>query len=125
VRIPYAYGILDNPEYLYTYQPIAVWSTIEIGVGFTASSLATLTPLFRRIKIFRGSTGATNQAAAGAGAEGADSRFRARGTHERVVSADKGLQKGGSDDGEALERQDSDEVELYPLGGRRDRQFLG
>ena len=129
VRIPYAYGILDNPEYLYTYEPIAAWSTVEIGIGLTASSLATLTPLFRRIRIFKGSTGATNPAAGPGGGAGSHYLRGGRGAHDVLPSADKttgvvvtvvgGVGKGGDSDVEALKRQPSDEIELYPYGGRR------
>jgi len=52
VRLPYAINVLDNPEYLYNSEPMCAWSTVEIGIGLTASSLATLTPLFRKIRIF-------------------------------------------------------------------------
>jgi hypothetical protein len=124
VRIPYAYGILDNPDHLYTFQPIAAWSTVEIGVALTASSLATLTPLFRKIKIF-GSTGQTNVVG------GIDSQFQGR-KPVGLPSVDKAsAQKGGAaqppvstlkaktePDVEALDgaSQASDEIELYPFG---------
>ncbi|KIH94061.1 hypothetical protein SPBR_06010 [Sporothrix brasiliensis 5110] len=52
VRIPYASGILDQPDFLYNFTDLAIWSTLEIGIALTASSLATLTPLFRKIKFF-------------------------------------------------------------------------
>lgn len=52
VRIPFADGILDNPDFLYNFTDLAIWSTLEIGIALTASSLATLTPLFRKIKFF-------------------------------------------------------------------------
>lgn len=51
-RIPYARDILGNPDYLYNFTNIAIWSTIEIGMALTASSLATLKPLFRKLNIF-------------------------------------------------------------------------
>ncbi len=57
VRIPYADGILDNPDFLYTFTDLAIWSTLEIGIALTASSLATLTPLFRKVKFFSSSRG--------------------------------------------------------------------
>ncbi|KAJ3475679.1 hypothetical protein NLG97_g9374 [Lecanicillium saksenae] len=52
VRIPYARGILDNPDYLHTSTDICIWSTVEIGVALTASSLATLKPLLRKMRLF-------------------------------------------------------------------------
>lgn len=51
VRIPYAKQLLSDPDYLYNFTDLAIWSTVEIGLGLTASSLATLKPLFRRLKI--------------------------------------------------------------------------
>lgn len=49
-RIPYAKQILSNPDYLYNFTDLAIWSTVEIGLGLSASSLATLKPLFRQVK---------------------------------------------------------------------------
>lgn len=118
VRIPYAYGILDNPDYLYTFQPIALWSTVEIGVALTASSLATLTPLFRKIKVFR-STGQRSGATGGV-----DSHFQGRkpvglpsvdnASAQPPVSA---LKARAELDVETLDgaSQASDEIELYPF----------
>jgi hypothetical protein len=50
-RIPYTKQLLSNPDYLYNFTDLAIWSTVEIGLGLTASSLATLKPLFRKLKI--------------------------------------------------------------------------
>ncbi|KAH6643249.1 hypothetical protein BKA67DRAFT_131639 [Truncatella angustata] len=50
-RIPYAKQVLSDPDYLYNFTDLAIWSTVEIGLGLTASSLATLKPLFRKLKI--------------------------------------------------------------------------
>lgn len=52
MRIPYASGILDNPDYLATSTDICIWSTVEIGIALTASSLATLKPLMRKLRLF-------------------------------------------------------------------------
>ncbi|KAH7237336.1 hypothetical protein B0J15DRAFT_570212 [Fusarium solani] len=38
-----------NPDFLYATLDIAIWSTVEGGLGITAGSLATLRPLFRII----------------------------------------------------------------------------
>jgi hypothetical protein len=51
--------MLDNPDYLYTSTDLGIWSTLEIGVALTASSLGTLRPLMRRISLFHSSTGGT------------------------------------------------------------------
>ncbi|CAK7200915.1 hypothetical protein SEUCBS139899_003615 [Sporothrix eucalyptigena] len=56
VRIPYADGYLNTPDFLYNFTDLAIWSTLEIGIALTASSLATLTPLFRKIKFFSSSS---------------------------------------------------------------------
>ncbi|CAN8103523.1 unnamed protein product [Discula destructiva] len=48
VRVFYAKTVLENPDYLYNFTDIAIWSAVEIGVALTASSLATLKPLFRQ-----------------------------------------------------------------------------
>ncbi|KAH8657417.1 hypothetical protein BGZ60DRAFT_567181 [Tricladium varicosporioides] len=58
-RIPYAKQLLSNPDYLYNFTDLAIWSTVEIGLGFAASSLATLKPLFRKLKILTTSRNAT------------------------------------------------------------------
>lgn len=50
-RIPYAKQLLSNPDYLYNFTDLAIWSTVEIGLALSASSLATLKPLFRKIKL--------------------------------------------------------------------------
>jgi len=50
-RIPYAKQLLSNPDYLYNFTDLAIWSTVEISLGLSASSLATLKPLFRKLKI--------------------------------------------------------------------------
>ncbi|KAI0123448.1 cation-transporting ATPase 4 [Xylariales sp. AK1849] len=50
-RIPYARQLLADPDYLYNFTDLAIWSTVEVGLGLTASSLATLKPLFRKLRI--------------------------------------------------------------------------
>ncbi len=75
VRIPYAKGILDNPDYLYTFTDLGIWSTVEIGVALTASSLATLKPLMRKMNLFSSSSsldpsGWTSEYARGSRARG-------------------------------------------------------
>lgn len=52
VRIPFAKGYLDNPDYLYTTVDLGIWSTVEIGVALTTSSLATLKPLLKQMRLF-------------------------------------------------------------------------
>ncbi|KAL1892342.1 hypothetical protein Sste5346_007080 [Sporothrix stenoceras] len=69
VRIPFADGILDRPDFLYNFTDLAIWSTLEIGIALTASSLATLTPLFRKIKFFSSAYG-TSRTGGESGAPG-------------------------------------------------------
>lgn len=47
VRIPYVKYLADETDFLYATVGIAIWSICELGMGITASSLATLRPLFR------------------------------------------------------------------------------
>lgn len=50
-RIPYAQQLLSNPDYLYNFTDLAIWSIVECGIAITASSLATLRPLFIKMKL--------------------------------------------------------------------------
>ncbi|KAG8163504.1 hypothetical protein KVR01_006801 [Diaporthe batatas] len=50
-RIPYAQQVLSNPDYLYNFSDLAIWSIVECGIAITASSLATLRPLFVKMKL--------------------------------------------------------------------------
>ncbi|KAI3391511.1 hypothetical protein diail_7209 [Diaporthe ilicicola] len=50
-RIPYAQQLLSNPDYLYNFSDLAIWSIVECGIAITASSLATLRPLFVKMKL--------------------------------------------------------------------------
>ncbi|KAH7304306.1 hypothetical protein B0I35DRAFT_471999 [Stachybotrys elegans] len=54
VRIPYAKQLLSSPDYLYNFTDIAIWSSVEIGLALTASSLATLKPFLRKMKFLTG-----------------------------------------------------------------------
>ncbi|CAG8954991.1 hypothetical protein HYFRA_00008680 [Hymenoscyphus fraxineus] len=51
-RFPYAKHLNSSNDFLYNFTYIALWSTVEIGLGIIASSCATLRPLFRKIKLF-------------------------------------------------------------------------
>jgi hypothetical protein len=42
---------LHSPDYLYNFTDLGEWSTVEIGTGLIASSLATLKPLFSKFKL--------------------------------------------------------------------------
>ena len=45
VRIPALHTITDSGDFLYATTDIAIWSTLEIGLGITASTMPTLKPL--------------------------------------------------------------------------------
>lgn len=45
VRMFYIHTIMDGPDFLYATTDLAIWSTVELGIGITASSVATLRPL--------------------------------------------------------------------------------
>lgn len=50
-RIPYAKQLLSNPDYLYNFTDLAIWSIAECGIAITASSLATLRPLCVKMRL--------------------------------------------------------------------------
>lgn len=56
IRVIYAKELLYQDEYLYNFYDMAVWSTVECGMALTASSLATLKPLFRKMTIIFSTT---------------------------------------------------------------------
>lgn len=47
VRMFYIHTLMDGPDFLYATTDVAMWSTVEPGIGITASSIATLRPLVR------------------------------------------------------------------------------
>lgn len=47
VRMFYIHTLMDGPDFLYATTDVAIWSTVEPGIGIAASSLATLRPLVR------------------------------------------------------------------------------
>ncbi|KAL6708785.1 hypothetical protein ACN47E_002481 [Coniothyrium glycines] len=47
VRMFYLHTLLDGPDFLWATTDVAIWSTVEPGIGITAASLATLRPLMR------------------------------------------------------------------------------
>lgn len=42
---------------MYTFTDLGIWSTVEIGVALTASNLATLKPLMRKLRLFNSTSG--------------------------------------------------------------------
>jgi hypothetical protein len=47
VRMFYLHTLMDGPDFLYATTDVALWSTIEPGIGITAGSIACLRPLMR------------------------------------------------------------------------------
>lgn len=47
IRIPFIRGLANQGDFLYATTDVAIWSTVETGIGITASAIATLRPLFR------------------------------------------------------------------------------
>lgn len=47
VRMFYIHTLTNGPDFLYATTDVAIWSTVEPGIGITASSIATLRPLVR------------------------------------------------------------------------------
>jgi hypothetical protein len=46
VRFPYLYQLAQTDDFLWANTDVAIWSIVEAGMGVTASSLATMRPLF-------------------------------------------------------------------------------
>ncbi|KAH6647117.1 hypothetical protein BKA67DRAFT_639150 [Truncatella angustata] len=47
VRFPYLYSLTDINDFLYSTSDVAIWSTVETGLGITAAGVATLRPLLK------------------------------------------------------------------------------
>ncbi|OCK74960.1 hypothetical protein K432DRAFT_309581 [Lepidopterella palustris CBS 459.81] len=47
VRIPYVHGLAETSDFLWTTTDIAIWSTVEPGIGITAGCIATLRPILQ------------------------------------------------------------------------------
>ncbi|KAI1336575.1 hypothetical protein F5Y15DRAFT_203546 [Xylariaceae sp. FL0016] len=47
VRFPYLYSLTDIDDFLYSTSDVAIWSTVETGLGITAAGVATLRPLLK------------------------------------------------------------------------------
>ena len=48
VRIPYIYQLALTDDFLYANTDVAIWSTVEPGLGITAGAMACLRPLFQK-----------------------------------------------------------------------------
>ncbi|KAK9771444.1 hypothetical protein AB5N19_03193 [Seiridium cardinale] len=49
VRFPYLYSLTDINDFLYSTSDVAIWSTVETGLGITAAGVATLRPLLKTL----------------------------------------------------------------------------
>lgn len=47
VRFPYLNSLTDIDDFLYATSDVAIWSSVETGIGITAAAVATLRPLLR------------------------------------------------------------------------------
>jgi len=47
VRMFYIHTLMDGSDFLYATTDVAIWSTVEPGIGIAAGSIACLRPLFR------------------------------------------------------------------------------
>ncbi|KAL3427053.1 hypothetical protein PVAG01_00562 [Phlyctema vagabunda] len=47
VRIPYINQLTETSDFLFSTTDVAIWSTVEPGIGITAAAMATLRPLFQ------------------------------------------------------------------------------
>ncbi|KAF2853217.1 hypothetical protein T440DRAFT_390525 [Plenodomus tracheiphilus IPT5] len=48
VRMKYIHTLMDGPDFLYYTTDVAIWSTVELGIGIVAGNIATLRPLIRQ-----------------------------------------------------------------------------
>ncbi|RDW69763.1 hypothetical protein BP6252_08783 [Coleophoma cylindrospora] len=48
IRFPELHHLNDIGDFLYTTSGVAIWSTVEMGIGITAAAAATLRPLLRK-----------------------------------------------------------------------------
>lgn len=71
----------DVNDFLYSTMDVAIWSTVEVGIGIVASAAATLRPLFR--VFFAGSKATNGGSSAPASSHWPKSGYiRSRGTNE-------------------------------------------
>lgn len=49
VRMQYIHTLINGPDFLWATTDIAIWTTVETGIGITAGSMATLRPLMQTV----------------------------------------------------------------------------
>ncbi|CAI6336745.1 unnamed protein product [Periconia digitata] len=58
IRLPYTTSLgAYKGEFLYNTVDFAIWTTVEVGIGITAGSMATLKPLVKSFKLFSSTRG--------------------------------------------------------------------
>lgn len=67
IRIPFIKEIGYNDDFLFNNTDVAIWSTVEPGMGITASSMACLRPLFQAFFSRSRLLGSSNPGAGAAG----------------------------------------------------------
>ncbi|KAH6716976.1 hypothetical protein DL95DRAFT_394894 [Leptodontidium sp. 2 PMI_412] len=83
VRIPYVKGLANQADFLYATTDVAIWSTVETGIGIAASSFATLRPLFRTFFL-------RSRLMGGSSTQGPSGPWPASGPHKYVRSQSRG-----------------------------------
>ncbi|KAG0647852.1 hypothetical protein D0Z07_5956 [Hyphodiscus hymeniophilus] len=48
IRIPYLKNFRNKPDFLFATTDVMIWTTVELGIGICAASLATIRPLLRK-----------------------------------------------------------------------------
>jgi hypothetical protein len=62
IRLPYVWTLKEyKGEFLWRTADVAIWTTVEVGIGITAGNLGTLRPLMQRAMSFMGITGSTGR----------------------------------------------------------------
>lgn len=60
VRLPYIWTVKEyKGEFLWRTADVAIWTTVEVGIGITAGNIATLRPLLQKIMSFFGLSSST------------------------------------------------------------------
>lgn len=142
VRFPFLHTLTDIDDFLYSTADVAIWSTVETGIGITAAAAATLRPLLRS---FFGSNGSTpgagtatrNYFESGNKVQEGDDTFA---LHERrgqglgvttVIDHDKNMSEDSVDDAEQRHNRGDHgsegssagaELEEYDNSGRANEQ---
>ncbi|KAI5196430.1 hypothetical protein AUEXF2481DRAFT_6038 [Aureobasidium subglaciale EXF-2481] len=62
IRLPYVWTIKEyKGEFLWRTADVAIWTTVEVGIGITAGNLGTLRPLLQRFMSLMGISSSTAQ----------------------------------------------------------------